>query len=202
MWQFALVAIGCIPILGFATSIEMKRFSGADDSPSTAKGGGSGKNGSKSGHDESDENSSNNNASPGGIIVETLLNMRTVSALAMERRRYEDYEEALAGSDPNYRLDAFVSGLTSGIAMFIQQWVNALLFWFGGWLLVRFPDVYKFSDYLVAQFSILFGIVGLGSAFQDMSDRKEVEKSAGRIFYLLDRESQIDPLSPDGKKLD
>jgi hypothetical protein len=37
-----------------------------------------------------------------------------------------------------------------------------------------------------------------------MSDRKEVVKSAGRIFYLIDRKSEIDPLSesgliPDGK---
>jgi hypothetical protein len=44
-------------------------------------------------------------------------------------------------------------------------------------------------------------LFGLGAAFQDISDRKEVEKSAGRIFYLLDRASSIDPLSTQGKKL-
>jgi len=44
-------------------------------------------------------------------------------------------------------------------------------------------------------------LFGLGAAFQDISDRKEVEKAAGRIFYLLDRKSEIDPLSEEGKML-
>jgi hypothetical protein len=35
-----------------------------------------------------------------------------------------------------------------------------------------------------------------------MSDRKEVVKSAGRIFYLIDRKSEIDPLSESGLILD
>jgi ATP-binding cassette subfamily B (MDR/TAP) protein 1 len=51
-------------------------------------------------------------------------------------------------------------------------------------------------------FAILFSLFGLGAAFNGLSDRKETELSAGRIFYLLDRESAIDPLSEEGKKLD
>jgi ABC-type bacteriocin/lantibiotic exporter with double-glycine peptidase domain len=139
--------------------------------------------------------------SPGGVIVETLLNMRTVSALTLESKRFQDYESALMRSEPSYGVDAFVSGLTAGLSIFIQQWINALQFYFGAWLLFTFPDKYSFSDFLISQFSILFSLFGLASAFSDMSDRKEVEKSAGRIFYLLDRKSEIDPISPEGKKL-
>ena len=40
-------------------------------------------------------------SSPGGIIVETLLNIRTVAALNMERQRYNDYVQALHKSDPH-----------------------------------------------------------------------------------------------------
>ena len=94
-----------------------------------------------------------------------------------------------------------MGGLTNGLSMFIQQWINGLQMFFGGYLLFTFPDKYDLKDFLVAQFSILFGLFGLGAAFQDMSDRKEVEKSAARIFYLLDRKSQIDPLGTGGKKL-
>jgi ATP-binding cassette subfamily B (MDR/TAP) protein 1 len=94
-----------------------------------------------------------------------------------------------------------MTGFVSGISMFIQQWINGLQLWFGGYILSKFPDDYDFNDFLIANFAVLFALFGLGAAFQDISDRKEVEKSAGRIFYLLDRASSIDPLSTQGKKL-
>lgn len=181
MWPFALLAIGCIPIMAFATSINMKMMLGED---------------------EGDADAADELNSPGGVLVETLLNIRTVSALTLEKRRYRDYEAALFKSEPNHRREAFMSGVTAGLSVFLQQWINALQFFFGGWLIFTYPLQYDFSDFLISQFSILFSLFGLGSAFQDISDRKEVEKSAGRIFYLLDRKSSIDPLSPEGKKLD
>ncbi|KAL7567824.1 hypothetical protein ACA910_000571 [Epithemia clementina (nom. ined.)] len=180
MWPFALVAIGCVPLMGFATSIEMKQLLGSDEGTEGA--------------DESN--------SPGGIIVETLLNMRTVCALTLEDQRFLDYERALVHSEPNHVFEAFMGGVTSGLSMFIQQWINALQLWFGGWLLFTFPDDYSFNDFLIANFAVLFSLFGLGAAFQDVSDTNEVKTSAGRIFYLLDRKSAIDPLSEEGKKLD
>ncbi len=182
MWPFALLAIGCIPLMGFATSIEMKQMLGEDESN----------------EDKSDEDNKN---SPGGVLVETLLNMRTVSALTLEQQRYNDYESALQRSDPNSGTALLITGMTGGVSMFIQQWINALQLWFGGWLLVKFPEDYEFRDFLISNFAVLFSLFGLGAAFQDISDRKEVEKSAGRIFYLLDRKSEIDPLGTDGKVL-
>lgn len=126
--------------------------------------------------------------------------MRTVSALVLEERRFQNYEEALKHSEPHYQKDALVGGATAGVALFIQQWVNALQLWFGGWLMIN--KGFSFEDFLIAMFSILFSLFGLGSAFTGLSDRAEVERSAGRIFYLLDRQSEIDPLSKEGKKLE
>jgi ATP-binding cassette subfamily B (MDR/TAP) protein 1 len=154
------------------------------------------------GEDEGNVDAADELNSPGGIVVETLLNIRTVSALTLEKQRYKDYERALLHSEPNFKLDAFMEGLMGGLAMFIQQWINALQFWWGGWLLFNHPGDYVLKDFLIANFAILFALFGLGTAFQDISDRKEVEESASRIFYLLDRESSIDPLSEKGKKLD
>lgn len=126
--------------------------------------------------------------------------MRTVAALTLEQQRFRDYEIAIEKSEPNVLFDTFLSGVTGGASMFIQQSISALQFWFGGFLLQRFPE-YDFKDFLVANFAIVFSLFGLGGAFQDISDRKEVEKSAGRIFYLLDRQGTIDPLSESGRRL-
>jgi ATP-binding cassette, subfamily B (MDR/TAP), member 1 len=182
MWPFALLAIGCVPLMGFATSIEMKQMLGEDEG---------------TGEKEDDDN----NKSPGGVVVETLLNMRTVSALTLEQQRYKDYEKALVLSEPNVATTLLLTGMTGGISMFIQQWINALQLWFGGWLLANSDGKYEFKDFLISNFAVLFALFGLGAAFQDISDRKEVEKSAGRIFYLLDRVSEIDPLGKDGRVL-
>jgi ATP-binding cassette, subfamily B (MDR/TAP), member 1 len=180
MWEFALLALGCIPIMGFATSLEMKKMLGEDIG-------------------EQDDGEGLN--TPGGVLVETLLNIRTVAALSLERTRYEDYERAIELSETNSKQEALVSGLTAGAVLSVQQFINALQLWFGGWLLNKYPEKYELRDFLIANFAILFSLFGLGSAFQDLSDRKEVEKSASRVFYLLDRKSAIDPLSEDGKKL-
>lgn len=184
MWPFALLAIGCIPLMGFATSIEMNQMLGEDEA------------------DDDGGSSQDELNSPGGILVETLLNIRTVSALTLEDQRSKDFERAVIGSQPRYVYDGMMSGLTGGASMFIQQWINALQMWFGGWLIFESKGAYSFDDFLVANFAILFSLFGLGAAFNGLSDRKQTELSAGRIFYLLDRKSQIDPLSEEGKKLD
>lgn len=74
--------------------------------------------------------------------------------------------------------------------------------WWGGYLIFTHPNLYVFNDFLISNFAILFSLFGLGAAFQDISDRKETERSASRIFYLLDRQSKIDPMSEEGKVLD
>ena len=100
MWPFALLSIGVIPFMGFATALEMKRFLGEDE-------------GSEVVEDGCD--------SPGGIIVETLLNIRTVSALTLEEQRLDDYENALAKAEGNVLSDSAVSGALSGLSIAIQQ---------------------------------------------------------------------------------
>jgi ATP-binding cassette, subfamily B (MDR/TAP), member 1 len=179
MWEFALLGLGCVPLMAFATSIHMKQMLGED---------------------QGTENQEEGRSSAGGVVVETLLNMRTVSALTLEKQRFDDYESALLKAEPNVVMESFMAGFTGGLSMFIQQWINALQLWFGGWLLVN-TNKYEFKDFLISNFALLFALFGLGAAFQDISDRKEVEKSAGRIFYLLDRVSEIDPLGKDGKIL-
>lgn len=51
---------------------------------------------------------------------------------------------------------------------------------------------------MIAQFAFAYSLFALGPAFSGLTDRLEAEKSAGRIFSLLDRKSEIDPLSAAG----
>lgn len=181
MWPVALVAVGCVPFVGVASTIEAQNTQGKDQKDEVK---------------DQDELHS-----PGGIIVETLLNIRTVAALSLEGKRSKDLEEALRSDRKNYVLAAFVSGLTTGLAVLTQNWSNALQMWFGGWVLFNYPNTYTFNDFLIAFLGVLFSMVGLGSAVSGLSDMKVAEESAKRVFQLLDRKSEIDSLSKDGKNL-
>lgn len=180
MWPLALVSIGCIPFIAASNIVLMK---------------------AKIGQDLGNLDTADELNNPGDILIETLSNSRTVASLTIEKRRYEEYRTALYMSEKSYRSDAMVVGLTSGAATLAKAWTHGLLFFWGGHLLVNYPSLYKFTDFLIADFSIFFSMYGLGIALMNMSDRKEVEKSAQRILYLLDRKSKIDSLSIEGKKL-
>lgn len=181
MWPLALLCLVSVPVMGWATSLEMEKTLGTDD-----------------GEDNVEEEAN----SPGGIVVETLLNMGTVSALTMQEDRYRAFQDALDTSRGRYFRKSLHQGILGGLSMALQQWIQAGQFYFGGWLLMKYPESFSFNDLLIAIFCFLFSLFGLGIAFQDMSDRKETEASASRIFYLLDRKSEIDPLSDEGKTLD
>ena len=78
MWPFALLSLLVIPFMGFATALEMKRFLGEDEGGELVADG----------TDSSD-----------GIILETLINIRIVSALTLEEERSNAYSKALKNQE-------------------------------------------------------------------------------------------------------
>lgn len=138
--------------------------------------------------------------SPGGIVVETLVNIRTVASLNIEKERSAQYVKALHSENPTPVKTNFVKGCATGIGQFVQMWGLALMFWWGGWLLTTYPGIYTYRDFLISLFSLLFGLEGMGFAAQGATDRDKAKKAANRIFQLTDRKSAIDPLSQEGKK--
>jgi ABC-type multidrug transport system fused ATPase/permease subunit len=174
MWPFALLIIGTIPLMALARIMYARTNFGADEEVDGSTG------------------------AHGGILFESLVHIRTVFALSIENERFEMYKEALEQSEPNHNNKIVRLALLEGYQGLISRWVNALQFGWGGWLLLNYPHLWTFDEFVKANFSIIFAIVGLGTAFAGLPDKKEAEKAATRFFALLDRQSQIDPLSPDG----
>ncbi|KAI2496397.1 ABC transporter [Fragilaria crotonensis] len=177
MWPFALVTLCILPFLAFGAVMKMKMFMAEDVLT-----------------DYDDEHSS------GAIVIETLTNIRTVASLSAEEERLQEFDAALSAEDPNSLCGNVITGSGYGLGRFVQMWGTALLFWWGGYLLVNYPDSFDFRDFLISMFSLLFSLSGLGIAAQGATDRDKAKLAAERIFELTDRESQIDPLSEEGKK--
>lgn len=82
----------------------------------------------------------------------------------------------------------------------IWMWCMALMFWWGGWLLVNYPTTFTYRDFMISLFSLLLGLEGMGFAAQGATDRDKAKQAANRVFELTDRQSAIDPISDEGKK--
>lgn len=178
MWPFALLTLCILPFMAFGAEMEMKMYMGQPDEV----------------EQKDDENS------PGGIVVETLLNMRTVASLTAETGRNAEYECALRKEDPHPFQSNFIKGLSSGLGQFFQMWGVALMIWWGGWLLLKYPSKFEYRDFLISMFSLLLSLNGLAIAAQGATNREKAKAAAGNIFALMDRYSSIDPLGEGGKK--
>lgn len=138
--------------------------------------------------------------SPGTIVVESLVNIRTVASLTIEQDKVSEYTAALRKKNPTPLWTNFLGGLALGLADLIRMFVMALMFFVGGWLLVTYPATFSFRDFLISMFSLLYSVSGVGVAAQGATDRKAAKQAAHRIFELIDRQSAIDPLTEEGKK--
>lgn len=78
------------------------------------------------------------------------------------------------------------------------MWGVALLFWWGSWLLNRFPNTYTYTGFMVSLFGLLFSLSGLAISAEGAVDQKKAKLAAARIFELIDRKSLIDPISDEG----
>lgn len=74
------------------------------------------------------------------------------------------------------------------------------MFWWGGWLLWKYPDSFTFRDFLISMFALFLSMMGLAFAAEGAIDRDKAKEAASRVFELMDRQSEIDPLSDEGKK--
>ena len=174
---FTLLTLATVPFMAFGAEVKMKVAMGKNE-----------------GVEDHDQNS------PGMIVVESLVNIRTVASLTIEEDKATEYSNALQNRVENPMWTNFLGGMALGMADFIRMWVLALMFWWGGWLLVTFPSKWTFRDFLISMFSLLYSVSGIAVAAQGATDRDAAKQAAHRIFELIDRQSAIDPLSDDGKK--
>lgn len=82
----------------------------------------------------------------------------------------------------------------------MQFWGIGLMFWWGAWLLNRYPNSFSFRGYLISLNSLLFSLSGLSVAIMGATDSAKAKLAANRVFALIDKESPINSLSTEGKK--
>eukprot|EP00923_Selenidium_pygospionis_P032802 GHVN01057722.1.p1 GENE.GHVN01057722.1~~GHVN01057722.1.p1 ORF type:complete len:1302 (+),score=187.31 GHVN01057722.1:75-3980(+) len=134
--------------------------------------------------------------SPAQLLNEIVMNVRAIAAYGLQPTMNEYYDEALSKSFSKARRSAVVVGFFYGLSQILQYCANALALWYGGKLVeegkLQAPDMFR------CVFALLMAAMGFGQSAVFMTDTKKATEAAKNVFWLANKQSEIDPRSPDG----
>ena len=171
MWPLALMALLTLPLYSIGAMAEQKLFFGEDEKVTTS---------------DLPANTA------GGIIVESLVSIKTVASLTLEYHIYDKYCKALNKEGQSYVKSSMLLGMLAGFSLCIQFISFGFYFWWGGYLIDKFH--YDYNDFLISLFALIFSLSGMAVAMMDMKSKDEAAAASERLFEIINRKSKIDPL--------
>ncbi|QHN98511.1 ABC transporter B family member [Arachis hypogaea] len=133
-----------------------------------------------------------------GVIAEqTISSIRTVFSFVAERQLAAKYAQLLQKSAPIGAKIGFAKGAGMGIIYLVTYSTWALAFWYGS-ILIATNKLDGGADSLS---SISYLSIGLALALSYFAQFAQGTVAASRVFSVIDRIPEIDPYSPDGRKL-
>jgi len=172
-WEMSLVMLGSIPIMIAAQALQMLVLLGAS------------------------KNENENITNANQIVVDSVMNARTVQALGVEKGLVGMYvgwvEKSLMGMWRRNILAGLGFGVSNGIMFFIMA---------GGFyvasILIK-EGVADFQGVMMAFMGIFYAGMGAGQAAMMVGDATKAKVACHDMFQLMDRVSAIDGLEPTGE---
>jgi len=171
-WEMSLVMLGSIPIMIAAQAIQMLVLLGAS------------------------KNENENITNANQIVVDSVMNARTVQALGVEKGLVGMYvswvEKSLVGMWRRNILAGLGFGISNGIMFFIMA---------GGFYIASIlikEGVADFEGVMMAFMGIFYAGMGAGQAAVMVGDATKAKVACHDMFQLMDRVSAIDGLEPTG----
>mmetsp|Transcript_134539 Transcript_134539/g.335689 ORF Transcript_134539/g.335689 Transcript_134539/m.335689 type:complete len:1325 (+) Transcript_134539:96-4070(+) len=173
-WQLTLTSFITGPILGASMAVQFMFMM----------------NGLNMGHDKMKVASQ--------LASDSLQNARTIQATGMERGCIERHASCVAGAVGGLRSHV-ISGLAFALGNSAPLLYVSFGFWFSDWLVKNGHGDYEGT--MLAFMCVLFSANGVGQAAGMVGDMSKAKAACHDMFKVLNRESQIDGLEPNGKKL-
>ncbi|WWC65424.1 uncharacterized protein I303_108042 [Kwoniella dejecticola CBS 10117] len=139
-------------------------------------------------------------ASSAHLASEAAGAVRTVASLTREDDVDKIYSDALR--EPmkvNFRTSIRSQALFAA-SQGISFCIIALIFYIGAlWII---DGKYTTNSFFTVLTAVIFATLQAGNVFTFVPDASKANSSAASIFRLMDNEPEVDPDSPEGKKLD
>ncbi|CAG9321676.1 unnamed protein product [Blepharisma stoltei] len=130
--------------------------------------------------------------------ADAIMNYRTAKAFNLEATMLGKYLEPTTQEFAGIRKKATYSGITYGLGFGLIWCAYALLFWWGGKIVVEDLDTYE--NMTVAMMTCMFGSYGFFLAGIYAPDVKNGVEAAKRLFKILEYQPTINVNSKEGER--
>ncbi|TKY64230.1 ABC transporter B family member 19 [Spatholobus suberectus] len=135
----------------------------------------------------------------GSIAEQAISSIRTVFSFVAESQLAGKYAELLQKSAPIGAKVGFAKGIGMGVIYLITYSTWALAFWYGSILIAR--NELDGGSAIACFFGVNVGGRGLALALSYFAQFAQGTVAASRVFFIIERIPEIDPYSPEGRKL-
>ncbi|CAI2352724.1 unnamed protein product [Caenorhabditis sp. 36 PRJEB53466] len=173
-WQMALLVMAIFPLVAIGQALVIKYHGGTATADAKEM-----------------ENS-------GKTAMEAIENIRTVQALTLQTKLYNQFCSHLDAPHSGNVSKAVLRGLTYGFANSIQFFVYSAAFRFGLWLIFEPHVLMDPQNVLRVLFAISFSFGTIGFAASYFPEYIKATFAAGLIFNMLEEEPRIDGMTLSG----
>lgn len=138
--------------------------------------------------------------SANAIAAEAVDNIGTVRSLGVEDYFLERFSTKLGSTWVSKARKDFITAFAYGFSEFCQYLIWYATFKAGSDFIEK--EFIDFSEMMQSSMALLFGAITLGNVAVFAPDVGGSNVAATKVFRLLDRNSEIDPLDEDGDSLD
>ncbi len=179
--KMALVLLGVLPLMAFGSFAQMRALRQNTDASQAAI------------------------AQAGGVAVQAITGIRTVTAFNMSPKLLALYSAALRRPMLLGIRNALLRGLTLGVSQFVTLAAYGLLFWYGTTLVLDAPPEQRgeaFQRMLRSLMAVTMSAQGIGQNTSFLGDQAAANSAAARIFTVVDRKPAIDSTGEGGEVLE
>ncbi|XP_061375234.1 ABC transporter B family member 19-like [Gastrolobium bilobum] len=137
--------------------------------------------------------------SAGKVAEQAISSIRTVFSFVAESQLATKYAELLQKSSPIGAKIGFAKGAGMGVIYLVTYSTWALAFWYGSILISK--NQLNGGAAIACFFAVNVGGRGLALALSYFAQFAQGTVAASRVFYVIERIPEIDPYSPEGRKL-
>ena len=164
-WRTSLVTLGMIPFLMIAGMLEMAFNTGQSQAT-----------------DEAYKDSAS-------LIMESMINIRTVSSSGHDYIIIKKYEEKLEEPESLLVGKGLLTGFLFGLSQLITYFIFGIIFFVGAVFVRDNADV-TVEDMFTAMFALTFAGMGAGNNSHFMPDAGVAQNAAANLFLILDTEDE------------
>ncbi|ORX41563.1 P-loop containing nucleoside triphosphate hydrolase protein [Piromyces finnis] len=134
------------------------------------------------------------------IAVESIVSVKTVYALNLQKYFSKLYDNSLVKSKKSLERKYYINAFGNGFSNAVNFISYAFGFYFG-YIFVKNGEI-EFQNMFRVLMVIILSTASIGIASSSVPDYKKAEEAFGQVLKIIDRHSKIDANSPEGTKKD